>query len=83
VDPLYPNQNNLKNKNKNISTQLFLQHDLPSTPLMTEEETSINETLTMRNTISSFLDIFIVSAIARVEMVVLNCLKNKQVNTFI
>jgi hypothetical protein len=49
---------------------------------MTEEETSINETLTIRNTISSFLDIFIVSAIARVKMVVLNCLKNKQVNTF-
>jgi hypothetical protein len=37
---------------------------------MTEEETSINETLTMRNKINSFLDIFIASAVARVEMVV-------------
>jgi hypothetical protein len=69
VNPLYPNQNHLKNKNG--STKLSLKQDVPlSSSLMTEEETSINETLTMRNKIHSFLDIFIASAVARVEMVV-------------
>jgi hypothetical protein len=49
VNPLYPNQNHLKNKNG--STKLSLKQDVPpSSSLMTEEETSINETLTMRNT---------------------------------
>jgi hypothetical protein len=69
VNPLYPNQNHLKNKNG--STKLSLKQDVPpSSSLMTEEETSINETLTMRNKSNSFLDIFIASAVARVEMVV-------------